>query len=155
MAPGAPVIRLLEERPDASAVLAEWFMAEWPDYHRNRSLADVASRFRLSPQGQETLIAELDGELVGTVAIRGTWETAPEIPPPWIGGLFVAPEHRGRGIGMALIDAAVRAVAARGDDTVHMAIRVDPSSFEQRGWRIVGTVFAGDDQVTVVRRSTG
>lgn len=151
---GALVIRHLEERPDAALQLAEWFVDEWPEYHRGKELPDVASRFRLVPDVQETLIAEMDGELVGSVALRGPWEAAPEIPPPWIGGLYVTAAHRGKGIAQQLINAAVALAAEAGNDTVHMAIRVDPDGYVKRGWRVVGMVVAGDDRVTVVKRAT-
>jgi GNAT superfamily N-acetyltransferase len=154
MATAALTIRPLEERPEVASQLAEWFVAEWPEYHRGRTLPDVASRFRLVPDVQETLIAEIDNELVGTIALRGPWEAAPEIPPPWLGGLFVVPEHRGKGVGSALIEAAVSLAGREGADQVHLSLRVDPASFVRRGWRLVGTVFAGEEKVTVLRRST-
>ncbi len=148
------VIRPLEERPDAAAVLADWFVAEWPGYHRGRSLEDVAARFRLVPDEQQTLIAELDGEVVGTVSLRGPWEAAPDIPPPWIGELFVAAAHRGRGVGVALVEAAVAGAAAQGYDSAHIAIRVDPASYVRRGWEEVGKLVVGDESVTVLRIAT-
>ena len=152
---GALTIRPFDECPEASELLAEWSIAEWPEYHRGRSLFDVASRFSLVPKHRETLIAEIGGDLVGTVALRGIWEDAPEIPPPWIGGLFVAPERRGAGIGMALVDAAVVAAAEQGHSEVHISIRVDPASYLRRGWLVVGTVAVGDESVTILRVETG
>lgn len=149
------MVRPLEERSDAASRLAEWFIDEWPEYHRGRTLSDVASRFRLRPEEQVTLIAELDGEVVGTVSLRGSWEAAPEIPPPWIGELYVVPEYRGRGIGMALVDAAISKAADQNHDLVHIAVRVDPAGYLLRGWRMVGTLFAGDENVTVLRIATG
>ena len=151
----ALVIRSLEERPDAAAMLAEWFVAEWPEYHRGRSLPDVASQFRLVSDVQQTLIAEIGDEVVGTVALRGRWEAAPEIPSPWIGGLFVVPQYREQGIGTALVEAAIAEATAAGHPIVHMAIRVDPASYIRGGWRVVGNVFSGDERVTVLRFETG
>ena len=151
---GALAIRPLEERPEADALLAEWFAAEWSEYHRGRSLPDVASRFRLVPDVQQTLVAEIEGEIVGTVTLRGRWEAAPEIPPPWVGGLYVVPQRRGKGIGMALVDAAVAAATTEGHSVVHMSVRVDPVSYIRIGWEVVGTVFVGDENVTVLRTET-
>lgn len=152
---GALVIRPLEERPAAASLLAKWFIDEWPEYHRGRSLPDVASRFRLSPDVLQTLVAELGDEVVGTVALRGPWEAAPDIPAPWIGGLFVIPDHRGQGIGMSLVDAAIDAATEAGYPFAHMSVRVDPAAYIRRGWRVVATVFAGGESVTVLRAETG
>lgn len=149
------VIRSLEERPDAAGLLAGWFVAEWPEYHRGRSLPDVATQFRLVSDAQQTLIAEIAHEVVGTVALRGRWEAAPEIPSPWIGGLFVVPQHRGQGIGRALVEAAIAEATEAGQPIVHMAVRVDPGFYIRMGWRVVGNVVSGDESVTVLRFETG
>ncbi len=114
----------------------------------------MASRLRLVPDVQQALIAELFGELVGSVSVRGTWDAVPEVAPPWIGGLFVVPAHRGEGIGMALVEAAVACAADLGNSVAHMAVRVDPESFFRRGWEEVGTIVAGDEVVTVLRIDT-
>lgn len=148
---GAVAIRPLDERPNGAGQLAEWFMAEWPDYHRGKTLADVSSMFRLKDV-QKTLIAELGDEIVGTVAIRNSWSDAPEIATPWLGGLFVKPSHRGRGIAIALVDAALQAVWDAGHVAVHIAVREDADGYAARGWKIVGTMMTGNEAVTVLRR---
>ncbi len=155
MSTQALVIRSLEQRPDAAGLLAVWLMDEWPEYHRGRSLPDVASQFRLVSDVQQALIAEIETEVVGTVAVRGRWEAVPELSSPWLGGLFVVPEHRGQGIGTALVEAAITAATVAGHPIVHMAVRVDPAFYIRRDWRVVGTVAAGDECVTVLRFETG
>lgn len=126
-------------------------MAEWPDYHRGKTLGDVSSMFRLRDV-QETFIAELDDEIIGTVALRNSWSDAPEIGTPWIGGLFVRPDERGHGVAMALVDAACAHAFSIGHEAVHIAIRSEPDSYEHRGWTMVGTMMAGAESVTVLRR---
>lgn len=145
------VIRPLEERPGAAALLAEWFMAEWPEYHRGKTLGDVSSMFRLRDT-QQTFIAELDGEIIGTVALRNSWSDAPDIHTPWVGGLFVQPSQRGHGVAMALVDRACSHAFANGHEAVHIAVRDGADSYEQRGWALVGTMKAGRESVTVLRR---
>jgi GNAT superfamily N-acetyltransferase len=145
------VIRPLAERPGAAAQLAEWFIAEWPEYHRGKTLGDVSSMFRLRDV-QETFIAELDGEIIGTVALRKSWSDAPQIGTPWIGGLFVRPSERGKGVAMALVDAACAHAFSTGHQTVHIAVRDGADSYEHRGWSLVGTMNTGRESVTVLRR---
>ena len=145
------VIRPLAERPGAAAQLAEWFIAEWPEYHRGKTLGDVSSMFRLRDV-QETFIAERDGEIIGTVALRKSWSDAPQIDTPWIGGLFVRPSDRGLGVAMALVDAACAHAFSTGHEAVHIAVRSEADSYEHRGWNLVGTMVAGEESVIVLRR---
>lgn len=146
------VIRPLEERPGAAALLAEWFMAEWPEYHRGKTLGDVSSMFRLRDT-QQTFIAEVDDEIIGTVALRNSWSDAPQIETPWVGGLFVRPIDRGHGIAMALVEAACQHAFSVGHDAVHIAVRSGADSYEDRGWTLVGTMATNSESVTVLRRA--
>lgn len=129
-------------------------MAEWPEYHKGKTLGDVSSMFRLRDV-QQTLIGEIDGEIVGTVAIRNTWSDAPEIDTPWIGGLFVKPEFRGRGIAMALVDAATAHAFGNGHRTIHVAVREGSEGYVSRGWSVVGTMMTRKEAVTVLRLDAG
>lgn len=145
------VIRPLEERPGAAALLAEWFMEEWPEYHRGKTLGDVSSMFRLRDV-QQTFIAELDDEIIGTVAVRKSWSDAPDITTPWIGGLFVRPSDRGHGVAMALVEAACEHAFSLGHEAIHVAVRDGARGYEDRGWTNVGTMQTGSEAVTVLRR---
>jgi GNAT superfamily N-acetyltransferase len=145
------VIRPLEERPGAEGLLAEWFIEEWPEYHRGKTLGDVSSMFRLRDR-QQTFIAELEGEIIGTVALRNSWSDAPNISTPWIGGLFVRPSDRGHGVAMALVESACQHAFSLGHDAVHVAVRDATHGYLERGWREVGTMMTGSESVTVLRR---
>jgi GNAT superfamily N-acetyltransferase len=144
-------IRPLEERPEAAGMLAEWFMAEWPEYHRGKTLGDVSSMFRLRDV-QQTFIAEEEDEIIGTVALRNSWSDAPGIDTPWIGGLFVRPTDRGHGVAMALVEAACQHAFRLGHESVHVAVREGIHGYEERGWKNVGTMMTGSEAVTVLRR---
>ncbi len=69
--------------------------------------ADAVAR-ALTAQGVTTLVALLDAEVVGAVEVISDREIN------WIiGMLIVAPEHRGTGIGTALVEAAFSETGAR------------------------------------------
>jgi len=59
-----------------------------------------------SPDGH-LLVAERDGEIVGTGACVGFGPTG------WLGGIAVAPQARGSGLGRALTEAAIDALGPR------------------------------------------
>ena len=92
--------------------LAAWSYTEWrPVYsHLGMTFDDVlAAHTRRTntdalPLG---IVASAAGELLGTGALKtDDLPLRPDLTP-WIGGIFVAPEHRGRGVATAIIDRLV------------------------------------------------
>ncbi len=80
------------------------------------------------------------GRVVGNVSLRRTAS-----PGGWmIGNVAVHPEWRGRGIGRALIEAAVETAAGRGGSWVGLEVREDNpvarSLYESMGFESVGTL---------------
>lgn len=63
---------------------------------------------------EDVLVAELDGEVVGYVTVRRPTTLASNSHVQQIQGLAVAPEHRRRGIGRVLVEAAVDEARRRG-----------------------------------------
>ena len=92
--------------------LAAWSYAEWRPVcdHFGLTLDDVVAG-HARRTNTDTLpvgiVVTAEGKLVGGGALK-----AEDLPlradlTPWLGGIFVAPEHRGRGIGTAIIDRLV------------------------------------------------
>ena len=80
------------------------------------SALDLEGRLR---DGGTILVAESDGRLVGTVTYfqDASWEAMPMDPAPGTAGLratAVHPDHQGRGIGRALIDACLDRAQSHG-----------------------------------------
>lgn len=112
--------------------------------------------------GYDTFMAEEDGRPVGVVQVLDTHRDATrywgDVPPGvraldlWIG----APEDRGRGLGAAMLRAAVERCFA--DPSVE-AILLDPLAtnvracqfYEREGFRRVGPRRFGDDDCVVYR----
>ena len=100
-------IHSLVERPEHAPLLAEWFRAEWGEHFRNWPTPRIVREFFTpSPDVRGlpvVLIAERDGRPCGTVTLRAQWRPSHEHLGPWVGGLFVLPEARGRAIARLLI----------------------------------------------------
>jgi GNAT superfamily N-acetyltransferase len=62
----------------------------------------------------EALIAEIDGEPVGFAVFHGTFSTWECRPGLWLEDLYVPPEHRGSGVGRALLAHLAEIAVARG-----------------------------------------
>lgn len=115
----------------AHAAKRHWgYPDEWIAWWRD-DLTYSVERF-----ARETiLVADLEGEIAGVVSISGGADEAE------LEGLWVEPSQIGRGVGRALLAAALDAARAAG--AAHMVIVSDPHAvgfYERAGARRVGWV---------------
>jgi ribosomal protein S18 acetylase RimI-like enzyme len=111
----------------------------------------VAARQRSSFFGandpSQTLVAEVDGTVVGYLSLRHPTPLPENAHVFSVEGFTVEPAHRGRGIGRALLDAAAAHARARGG--TKLSLRVLGSNprarrvYEAAGFAVEG-VLAGE-----------
>lgn len=112
------------------------------------------------PRSASRTLVAFEGEpssatVVGSVSILETddldgWAHV----RPWLASLLVLPPERGRGIGSALTDAAVRLAAQRGDHYVHLFTPEHAEYYQRLGWRVVAPALASGRDVTVMAQGT-
>lgn len=99
-------IDYLTDHPEFLRTLAEWQHGEWGHLRPGDTVeARMARLTKFSSRGAIplTVVAHEEGELLGSASlIPHDMETRMELTP-WLAGVFVAPEHRRRGIGAALV----------------------------------------------------
>lgn len=143
----------LAARPEAGLWLAARFKAEWPDFFASRSTEEIAQDYFLAAlEGREmpvVLVAEVDGQLCGTVAIR---VTGPETHPgPWLSGLWVDAAFRERGIGAELTRAMTAEAWQRGYPELYAATATAHGLFRRLGWEELGDFPYHGETVAVFR----
>jgi GNAT superfamily N-acetyltransferase len=110
------VVRELE-RPDVPRLLE--LIDGLADYEK-LARPDTAARERLAadatsdPPRFSTLLAEIDGRAVGYAIYFFTYSTFRARPTLYLEDVFVLPEHRGQGAGVALFRACAREAVAQG-----------------------------------------
>jgi RimJ/RimL family protein N-acetyltransferase len=147
-------ITFLADHPEVIPALARWFRAQWPEYYAARSLADIARDFH-SEKNRDglpiRLVAFADGELAGTITLRGqAIRTLPEYRPG-LGGLLVTGQHRGRGIGTELVRAGMDLARKQGYDRVYATTASAQGILERLGWELVQMVAHDDEQLALYR----
>ena len=60
---------------------------------------------------------------------------------PWLAGVFVLPEHRGRGVGERLVAHAMSWAAAQRVETLHLYTRDAVALYQKLGWLESGREF--------------
>lgn len=99
-------IDYLTDHPEFLRTLAEWQHGEWGQLRPGDTVeARMARLTKFSSRAAIplTIVAHEEGELLGSASlIPHDMETRMELTP-WLAGVFVAPQHRRRGIGAALV----------------------------------------------------
>jgi predicted N-acetyltransferase YhbS len=108
-------IDYLADHPEFLRTLAVWQHAEWGHLRAGDSVEARMARLRNFSERDRiplSVVAHEEDELLGSASlIPHDMDTRMELTP-WLAGVFVAPEHRRRGIGAALVR-RIMAEAAR------------------------------------------
>lgn len=112
--------------PDDMDVLAN-LVRELAVYEKVEDLArGTAADFRRNLFGTlpaaEAAIVEFGGEAIGFALWFGTFSTYRAKPGIYLEDLFVRPEHRGRGIGKAVLAMLARLTLERGGDRLNWSV---------------------------------
>jgi GNAT superfamily N-acetyltransferase len=101
-----------------------------------------------------TLLALTDGELVGQVSIKIEEPYVIEGLSPWIGGLLVKDNWRGRGTGKALLSEVERVAAELEVEVMYLTCEADAEPFYERmGWRVLERTVSLGDEVAVMYKN--
>jgi GNAT superfamily N-acetyltransferase len=123
------------------------------------SLAEWTARLREHAGGAAiplTLVALTgDGTPLGSVSIVD--QDMPDRPEsrelgPWIGGTYVVPEARNRGVGAGLMAAAEQTAAGLGVQRVYLHTSTATGFYEKLGWEVLDEVVYLGEQVAIMVR---
>jgi GNAT superfamily N-acetyltransferase len=138
----AVIIDYLANHPELANELARVSWAEWqPIYQeRGQTFEHALKNYRDRTNTDclpLALVALHGGELVGTVSLKfHDLDTRPDIDP-WLGGLFVVPEWRGRGVGSLLMRRAVEECTRLKIPTLFLWTSSAEGLYLKLGWRAI------------------
>jgi GNAT superfamily N-acetyltransferase len=152
-------IELLADRIDCIPELARWFHRQWPDYYAGRTPADVERDFHDELNRTSLplrLVAFEDGGgadvLAGTVVLRerAIGDSHPQYAPG-LGGLYVHPPCRGRGVGTELVRAATATAQHLGFQALYTATATAGGMLQRLRWERVEAVSHNGEWLTIYR----
>ena len=151
-----PTITRTADRPDLVPIVARWLWHEfwqYDGYTLEQTWVVIAASVASSGPPQ-TFVLLLGDQPVGTASLAT--EDLDERPDltPWLAGVFVVPEARGRGYAARLVAAVEAACQSARIPTVWLYTNTAERLYARAGWRAVETVPRhGKRPVTLMRRN--
>lgn len=148
----------LSNHPEFAETLGEAIYYQWEEMYQKqgKSVADVVETVRaraVSDAIPLTMVAVECGVLLGSVTIKeNDFAAHPELTP-WIAGVFVLPEQRGRGIGSGLVLHAEKIAADQfGVEETYLYTGSASGLYAQLGYDVFETVDRGDKVLTLMKK---
>jgi GNAT superfamily N-acetyltransferase len=142
------------DHPALIAEFAELNFNEWGHYQPGNTLEAHTERLRGScGRGSvpTVVVAIEDAQLLGGALLQAEdLEARPHLTP-WLAGVYVKPEHRGRGIATQLVNRIVEEAAKTGVPQLYLCTPNAQALYARLGWEEVEDVDVGV-VVTVMKR---
>ena len=158
IAPSLPdhlVVTTIASRPDLLAVVAEWLWNQWwrPRGHTLEQAQAIYAECVAEVGAPQTLVLLSGQTPVGTVTLaRKDLEERPDLTP-WLAGVFVVPDARGRGYVNYLLAAFDEACRAASIKTAWLYTNTAERIYLRAGWQIAEIIQRpGKQPVTLMRR---
>ena len=150
----------LADHPEAIPILKAWFETEWTPYYGPDGPGNAEQDLLRSCNRDVlpiTMVALLEGEVCGTVALKHESVTTHGHLSPWLAALLVAPAFRRRGVGEHLIAAVEEGARQLGFAYLYVGTGAGSgspaSTLRRRGWEFIerGPYFASE--VSIFRKA--
>lgn len=134
-------ISYLIEHPEYVQQLAQWLFEEWGPILGEENPEARIKKLRAHMNRDQlpiAWVAHANGQLLGTASLRvHDLEDRKELTP-WLGGVFVAPQFRRRGIGGALCATVEDAARSRAVRTLYLFTLDKQAWYSRMGWQLFG-----------------
>ncbi len=151
-------IELLADHPEAAHTLADWFIAQWPKYYANdthdsvvQQLSQDINRDRIPIR----LVAFEDRQLAGCIVLRQFVVSSDPAYSPGLGGLYVHPPYRQRGIATQLVRAGMQLAADLGYAEIYATTSTARGILERLSWQLIKNITQHGEELGLYYYSTG
>ena len=145
----------LIDAPEAAPTLAKWFIEEWTPWFGPDGQGDAESDLEACRSREELPICLValngDGEVLGTAALKSDSVGGELGVGPWLAAMLVGTDHRGGGIGAALVEAIEEEARRLGFSSIYTSTEPAESIPGRRGWQAFGDSESLKGPVTVYR----
>lgn len=127
------------DQPDALMTIAKWYFDEWGYLGAGTSVDEVAGKIHVYLNRDRIplmILATEEDEPVGVVQLKfREMDIYPE-KEHWLGGVYVAAQHRGKGIASKLINKALADAKSLGVEILHLQTELlNAGLYRSLGWQ--------------------
>jgi GNAT superfamily N-acetyltransferase len=153
MGPENVEIGYLLDHLDFIPQLAEWQHAEWSYLRPGDTVEKRAARIRTACNYSAiptVFVAFQESALLGSaMLVTHDMDTRTDLSP-WLAGVYVSRDHRGRGIGKALVERVVIEVRSLGVPLLYLYTPSAAQFYSGLGWRIFEVTAYRGCEVTIM-----
>jgi predicted N-acetyltransferase YhbS len=129
----------LADYPQHLAALAVWHQAQFGYLNTSVTVEQRMQRLKASAQKNAlpmTFVAVCEDQLLGSASLLPQTITHFHLSP-WLSSVYVAAEHRNKGIGSALVRHVVQGATGMGIDKVYLFTPNSEALYARLGWEVV------------------
>ncbi len=133
-------IEYLADRSDYLETLARWHDEEWHHLNPGDTIEKRQARMRghLAKRQIPTTFVAFEGDtLLGSACLLADDMHQYRDLTPWLASVFVAAEHRGGGVGSALVGRVVEEAQALGVETLYLYTPDRERFYARMGWSVL------------------
>ena len=152
-------LEYLADNEEAIPQLASWYFQEWGRFVEGTTLDKEEQKLQqyLNRDRMPLIVVAKEGsQVVGAAQLK--FREMPQFPEKehWLGGVYVAQEHRGRNLATLMIDKIVRHAERLGVPELYLQTEhLDGGLYARLGWRALEQVRGHDTEVLIMVRDLG
>lgn len=147
----------LADRSDGIAIVSKWYYDEWGYLVQGESIEQMRDRIEKYMNRDEIpfiLLATIADQIIGAAQLKYR-EMAEMFPDRehWLGGLYVAANHRRLGYGSLIVEQVAKIAPTYGVQTLHLQTEaLDGGLYAALGWKPYAQVRSRGLKVLVMER---
>ncbi|MHA3739171.1 GNAT family N-acetyltransferase [Pseudomonas sp. Eth.TT006] len=147
-------IDYLCDHPHLIEELAALHFEEWGRFRPGQTVEDRIKHMRksCSKGAIPSVVVALEGSrlLGGAMLLENDLKLRPDLTP-WLAGVYVKTQERGRGIASQLVNRVAEEAAALGVRELYLYTDASQALYARQGWQVVEDLLYDDLPVTVMK----
>jgi N-acetylglutamate synthase-like GNAT family acetyltransferase len=134
-------ISYLTEHPEYIPQLGQWLFEQWDTILGEKTPEARIAKLKTHLNRDQlpiAWVAHVNGQVLGTAALRVHDLEGREDLTPWLAGVYVGSDFRRRGIGAALCATVEDAARSRGIQTLYLFTLDKRAWYSRLGWTLFG-----------------